>query len=396
MGSVMSIAKLAAAIAAVSLLAGCTTVTSGNATKDPSFKPGDAIVSLLNPGNYPTAPKPGSALKPGPETGRIYDGERMGEYVVGPWEVDPQLLDIDVTSTGLLLDVRSVLSAALDESAQKRQFIYGFGSTRGTSIGADHNRGLQNIVLRFPNPEEAAAAAGEFYAQYPSIHEPSARLNVPVQGHPEARAFENTSSDGTFAAAIVAAHGPFVICEYATTQETADTSMQLATKALDLQARRISDFKPTDPSQFATMQTDPEGLLSRTVPTKDHIGNQGLWGPRGFLHFDNDPIGSSAALTEAGVGVISIRGTHVYETRDDAAATQLAAKLLATATKTQPGPAVQGLPSARCVTMASDRVRANINICFAAVGRWAFQGSSLQPFDATQKMASQYLLLTAK
>jgi len=147
----MKIAELAAAVAAVSLLAGCTTVTNGEATKDPSFKRGDAIVSLLNPGNYPTAPKPGPALKQEAETGRIYDGERMGDYVVGPWEVDPRLLDVDATSTGLLLSAK-VLSTASDEIAKKHQFIYGFGSARGTGSNADHPRGLQNLVCAFPTP----------------------------------------------------------------------------------------------------------------------------------------------------------------------------------------------------------------------------------------------------
>ncbi|UCZ60740.1 DUF7373 family lipoprotein [Mycolicibacterium phocaicum] len=394
----MTTAKLAAATAAVALLAGCTTVTTGDATKDPSFKPGDAIVSLLNPGNYPTAPKPGPAMKPGAESGRIIDGERMGEYVVGPWEVDPQLLTIDVTSTGLLISVRSVLSPALDELAQKHHLVYGFGSARGTAIGADHNRGLQNLVLRFPNPEEAAAAAAEFYEQYPSIQDPSARLNLPVQGHPEARAFETTSSDGTFAAKIVAAHGPFVICEYATTQETADASMQLATKTLDLQARRIDDFEPTDPAQFASMQTDPEGLLSRTVPTKEHIGNQGLWGPRGILHYNDDPLQTGAMLTAAGVDVVSVRGTHLYRAKDTAAATQLAQKFAEPDGKnpTYPGPAVSGLPSAKCQAVDAAAVKARIYACSAALDRWVYTASSLQPFDATQRMASQYLLLTAK
>lgn len=166
MGSVMNIAKLAAATAAVSLLAGCTTVTNGDASRDPAFKPGDAVVSLLNPGNYPTAPKPGPAVKPGAETGRIFDAERMAEYVVGPWEVDPQLLDVDATSTGLWLDAKP-LSSVADDIAKKHQFIYGFGSARGAGAHADHPRGIQNAVLRFPNPDAAAAAAAEFMRRIP-------------------------------------------------------------------------------------------------------------------------------------------------------------------------------------------------------------------------------------
>ncbi|GCB00236.1 hypothetical protein [Mycolicibacterium sp. NCC-Tsukiji] len=393
----MTTAKLAAATAAVALLAGCTTVTTGDATKDPSFRPGDAIVSLLNPGNYPTAPKPGPALKQEAETGRIIDGERMGEYVVGPWEVDPQLVDIDVTATGLMLSVGSVL-LGLDDVAKKHQFIYGFGSTRGTPSNADHRRAVQNSVLRFPNPEAAAAAASDFYAQDRAARDPSAKLNIPVPGHPEARAFQFTMPDGAFATIALTAHGPFVLIQGTTAQESADISMQLAQKALDLQIPRIDDFKPTDPSQFATMQTDPEGLLRLTVPTKEHIGNQGLWGPRGILHFDDDPLQMATELRAAGVDVVSVRGTYVYRTKDAAAATQLAQKFAEPDAKnpTEPGPTVPGLPSAKCRATDVAEVKARVYSCAAALERWVYTASSLQPFDATQRMASQYLLLTAK
>jgi len=395
MGSVMKMAKLAAATAAVSLLAGCTTVTNGEATKDPSFKPGDAIVSLLNPGNYPTAPKPGPALKPGAETGRIIDGERMADFVVGPWEVDPQLLDVDSTSTGLLLDAK-VLSSVADDIAKKHQFIYGFGSARGAGIHADHPRGLQNLVLRFPDPDAAAAAAAEFYAQDPMTRDPSAQLNVPIPGHPETRAYQFTMANKSFATVALSAHGPFVLTQYADAQESPGVSLQLATKALELQAARIDGFRPTDPSHFADMQFDPDGLLRRTMPTKQPILNQGLWGPRGYIHFEDDPIASSAILTDAGVDVVSIRGTHVFQARDDAAATRLATKFTEPSAGTEPGPHVPGLPSARCVAASNDRIQAKVNTCYAAVGRWAFEAFSVQPFDATQKMAAQYLLLSAK
>ncbi|WP_020099969.1 hypothetical protein [Mycobacterium sp. 360MFTsu5.1] len=394
----MKIAKLAAATAAVALLAGCTTVTTGDATKDPSFKPGDAIVSLLNPGNYPTTPKPGPALKQEAESGRIIDGERMGEYVVGPWEVDPQLLNVGFISTGLLFSVGSLLSPELDQLAQQQHLIYAFGSGRHTAANADHLRRLQNTVLRFPSPEEAAAAASGFYTQHPRIHDPSTKLNIPIPGHPESQALQSTMPDGTFATSIISPHGPYVLIQGGTAQESPDASLQLATKALDLQARRIDDFKPTDPSQFATMQTDPEGLLSRTVPTKEHKANQGLWGPHGLLHFEDDPVQTTAALAAAGVDVVSVRGTYLYRAKDAAAAAQLAQKLAEPggSSPSEPGPTVPGLPTAKCRAINYAEVKALVYDCTASFDRWVYVASSLQPFDATQRMASQYLLLTAK
>ena len=396
----MKIAKLAAVAAAASLLAGCTTVTNGDATKDPSFKPGDAIVSLLNPGNYPTAPKPGPAMKPGAETGRIIDAERLSEFVVGPWEVDPALISIGVDVTGLYLDAESLISIErpMVQIAKDHQLINGFGSGRGTVRNADHRHRLTILVLRFPTANLANDAARQFSAQAPPLAGASPPQTLTIPGHQEALAHQATLADGAFAVTSVTPHGPYVVYQFATSDQTLDAATQLIIKSLELQVPRIDGFKPTDPGQFATMQTDPDGLLPRTVPTKEHIGNQGLWGPRGITHYDDDPVEVAAALTAASVDVVSVRGTQLYRAKDAAAATQLAQKLAEPDDKnpTEPGPIVPGLPSAKCRATDNADVRARIFTCAAPLDRWVYAASSLQPFDATQRMASQYLLLTAK
>lgn len=401
MGSVMKIARLTAATAAVSLLAGCTTVTTGDAAKDPSFKPGDAIVSLLNPGNYPTAPKPGPAMKPGAESGRLIDAERLGEFVVGPWEVDPTLISIGVNVTGLFLDadrLNSVEPGPMKQIAKDHQLINGFGSGRGTIRGADHDNQLVILVLRFPTADLANDAARQFSEQAPAIDRAAPNRPIPIPGHPEALAHESTTADRSFTVSAYTPHGPYVLYQYALSDVNVDTATQFVAKALDLQTSRIDKFQPTDPAQFATMQTDPEGLLSRTVPTKEHKGNQGLWGPRGILHFSDDPLQTGTDLTAAGVDVVSVRGTHIYRAKDAAAATQLAQKFAEPDAEnpTEPGPTVAGLPSAKCQATDAAEVKARVYSCSAALDRWVYTASSLQPFDATQRMASQYLLLTAK
>ncbi|WP_234791422.1 hypothetical protein [Mycolicibacterium mucogenicum] len=385
----------------MALLAACTTVTTGDATKDPSFKPGDAIVSLLNPGNYPTAPKPGPAMKPGAESGRLIDAERLAEFVVGPWEVDPTLISIGVATTGVYLEADGLVSVEpgpMTQIAKDHQLINGFGSARGTVRGADHENGLLILVLRFPTPDLANDAARQFSAQAPTIDRATPKQPIPIPGHPEALAHESTMFDGEFAVSSYTPHGPYVLYQYASSYGSVDIATQLITKALDLQSPRIDNFRPTDPVQFATMQTDPEGLLSRTVPTKEHKSNQGLWGPRGILHFSDDPLQTSTTLTPAGVDVVSVRGTHLYRAKDAAAATQLAQKFAEPDGKnpTEPGPSVPGLPSAKCQATDVAEVKARVYSCSAALDRWVYTAASLQPFDVAQRMASQYLLLTAK
>ncbi|BCI78673.1 hypothetical protein MTY66_02980 [Mycolicibacterium sp. TY66] len=401
MGNVMKTAKLAVATVAVALLAACTTITNGDATKDPSFRPGDAIVSLLNPGNYPTAPKPGPALKPGAESGRLIDAERLGEFVVGPWEVDPTLISIGVNVTGVFLDadrLNSVEPGPMKQIAKDHQLINGFGSGRGTIRGADHDNQLVILVLRFPTADLANDAARQFAAQAPTIDPASPNQPISIPGHPEALAHAATTSERSFTVSSYTPHGPYVLYQYASSDVNRDTATQFVAKVLDMQTSRIDKFQPTDPAQFATMQTDPEGLLSRTVPTKEHKSNQGLWGPRGILHFSDDPLLTSTALTPAGVDVVSVRGTHLYRAKDAAAATQLAQKFAEPDAKnpSEPGPAVPGLPSAKCQATDVADVKARVYSCAAALDRWVYTAASLQPFDATQRMASQYLLLTAK
>ncbi|MUL67344.1 hypothetical protein BOO86_22915 [Mycobacterium sp. CBMA 234] len=392
---------MTAAIAAASLLAGCSNVTSGDAQKDPSFKQGDAIVSLLNPGNYPTAPKPGPALKPGPESGRLIDAERLGEFVVGPWEVDSTLINLGVTTTGVILDpegLGSVEPGPMKQIAKDHQLINGFGSTRGTVRGADHQQGLVILVLRFPTSDLANDAASQFAAQAPVIDRATPNQQISIPGHPEALAHESTQADGTITVASYTPHGPYVLYQYASTDVNVDTATQFISKSLDLQASRIDGFRPTDPAQFATVQLDPDGLLPRTMPTKEHRGNQGLWGPRGLLHYEDDPLRSAAQLTAAGVDIISVRGTSLYRAKDAAAATQLAQKFAEPDAKnpTEPGPTVPGLPAAKCQAINNAEVNARVYACSAALDRWVYTAESLQPFDTTQRMASQYLLLTAK
>jgi hypothetical protein len=396
----MKITKLAAATAAMSLLAGCTTVKSGDATKDPSFKPGDAIVSLLNPGNYPTAPKPGPALKPGAETGRILDAERLGEFVVGPWEVDPQLVAIGVTTTGMVLSPESLTSVqrSMVQVAEDHQLINGFDSARGTVRGADHDNTLVNLVLRFPTPDLASNAARQFSAQATPVDRASPNQQISIPGHPEALAHESTTTDRTFTVSSYATHGPYVLYQYASSDVNIDTATQFVAKSLDLQAGRVDGFHPTDPAQFATMELDPERLLARTVPTKEHVLFQGRWGPRGFLHFEDDPVQAAVAWTVAGVDVISVRGTRLYRAKDASAAARLAQKFAEPDGRNpaEQGPTVSGLSSAKCKAVDNADVKARIYECAASLDRWVYAASSLQPFDATQRMASQYLLLTAK
>ncbi|HLR99314.1 MAG TPA: hypothetical protein VK069_06930, partial [Mycolicibacillus parakoreensis] len=76
--------SLAGLVAAATL--GCSTTVHGGASKAPP----SADASDLNPGNYPTAPRP-TGGKAGPKAGPYVEARRMSDFVTMPFEVDPDL-----------------------------------------------------------------------------------------------------------------------------------------------------------------------------------------------------------------------------------------------------------------------------------------------------------------
>jgi len=74
------------------MVAGCSTVEHGNAVRASGGPPpGTVDVTLLDPGNYPTKPLAPMGAAGTPATGALLDAQRMADFVVGPWEVDPAL-----------------------------------------------------------------------------------------------------------------------------------------------------------------------------------------------------------------------------------------------------------------------------------------------------------------
>ena len=90
----MTVLERLALAASVVLVAGCTTVMDGAATRDPGYVPGQVNVALLQPGNYPTSPRKPPA--PSIVLSVLVEAQRLAGYVIYPWEVDPGLIVQDI------------------------------------------------------------------------------------------------------------------------------------------------------------------------------------------------------------------------------------------------------------------------------------------------------------
>jgi hypothetical protein len=390
--------RIVAAVTVATGLAGCSTQIAGVALKGPTVKAGDIDTALLEPGNYPTSPLPAPASA---ATAAIVDAQQLADFVVGPWEADAALTTPNPTATLVIKNPAALELVLLTPAAQiasAHQFINGFSTDRATgSEETGHQKALGNIVMRFLTPDDASAAATDFAAQLPAVPGASPLQPVPISGHPEANPTQSTLSEGTFTVASFTADGPYVLYQYARAQESLDVATALVAKTLDLQAGRIDGFKPTDPTQFATMALDPSRLLAKTIPAPKPIVNMGVYGAHAILHFQVDPILAGQLYSAAGLDAASVGKTKVYQTKDPGAAAELATKLAGIiGNGAQPGPTVPALPAAKCVTSTDTNPLIDRYSCAASAGRWVITASSQQDRDVTQQIAAQYLMLVGK
>lgn len=396
-GRIRSRATIFVAAAAVAATAaGCGTVVNGAAKRDAGFHPGDALPALLNPGNYPTKPNkpPGN----GGVDGVILEGQRMADFVVGPWEVDPTLLVIGYDATMVWKNAAALqvtLAPPAPDIAGRHDFIVGFGSGRASSGPPGQSKALTNGVLRFASPADAAAAATEL-----GTSSRPEQTSFPVPGHPEAVALAATADDGTATVESYTPHGTYVFYDYARSQDgNLDTAAALAAKAIDLQGGRIDRFTPTDPAKFADLPIDPMGLLVRTLPpAKGQVTiRSGSWGPYGALHFASDPVAAAKIFDDGALVQKSYGESMVFESKDAAGAKRLFDGVTSNPSPgEQPAAGVPGLPSSMCTTSPGDDPTQPKFTCTFHVDRYVAAVASGQLGDAQQQAAAQYLMLTAR
>lgn len=389
------------AVALVAVIAGCTSTVAGSAVKATGGSTvGGTNSSRLDPGNYPAKPGSpyGNANSPG--VGAVIDAHRMAANVVVPDEVDPALTKPSWFNTGTLgmPDLISIdIPSPGPEIAAAHHVLFGFSTCRVSAGPADQEM-LINVVLRFPDPAAAVAAATELAARVPP---PAPGHPVPIPNYPAALAAAYDAQDFHAVASFVP-RGPYLLYQYAQSPQGPDAAVRLVATTLDLQGPRIDAFVPTDPAHFPDLPIDSTGFLNRVVPPDkgaNGTADSGTYQAQAALHFEADAK-ARQLFAAAGIDAVAILRTTVYRARDAASAQQMA-EMAAADTGVQPGAkpdvGVPGVPSAKCFEMGQsprDVSPARFQ-CFAAAGRYAFRAASQDLLDVQQQMASQYLMLTA-
>ncbi|HZC51584.1 MAG TPA: hypothetical protein VE441_03680 [Mycobacterium sp.] len=409
--------KSLAAMLAVVLLGCSHTTTAGTARPAPQSPTGPSAsvnVALLDPGNYPIAPQSPLGNAGSDHDGRLVEGRRMADYVVGPWQADAGLSNRGSSSAAVVIEDFQQLShvtwTPIVGGAFGLPFVVGFMSER-QAPGPDPQTTLRNAVLRFAGPAAASTAAQGMYAKAmgmprvpsatPIVTEPERA--VPIPGHPDATAALLTFQEGAQTVrelSVFTAHGPYVLVQVARCAAGADCEAPLAARTLDLQIPLIDKFSPTSADQFAALPRDPTGLVARTLPLPPDQATSttgAAYQVAGALHLEDNPSRIGPALTTAGVDIVSTSLTTVHQAKDAASAQTLSqaySDSAAATTAAQGAAPVPGLPQSRCTRVAGASGLVPHFWCVATAGRYAIKAVARQLDTAHQQIAAQYRMLT--
>lgn len=395
---------MAALTAVVSMVAGCTTVVAGvpiTAGKGPPKGPQLVVdPTLLDVGSYPVEPQPALGSAGTPARGAMVDAQRMANYVLGPWELDPALKAQDPMGAQVLNSTEALKllgPAELATVSGRHNFINGFVSARQAQDG----KKLLNAVLRFGDPSSAAAAVSDL--RETTLTESSnwaSVQRVAIPGHPDTLAISRTVLDPKTRPQWTTVrsftfHGPYVLTQVAQSADGMAPAAQLVANTINLQRVIIDQFPVTDPADFAQIAVDPTGLLSRTLllpPGEATTVQNARFGKRGSLHFQRDPVWSKALFDKTVMDLAARAKTNVYRVSDAYAALVLVDEFAAEvrATGGAPVDGVEFMPASRCME------RTVGFYCVAPADRWVTEAQSRSLDDAHQQVAAQYRLLVAE
>ncbi|QHE73338.1 hypothetical protein GFS60_06997 (plasmid) [Rhodococcus sp. WAY2] len=403
-------------LAAAVLLAGCA--STDDAPAEPTGKSGgDAQTAAVDPAALDTGDY---LITPAPEFGRAtqetildVDGQRLAEFTVVPFEIDPELTSVKmptmVMRSGKNLGV--VLSDAAGDIAHKNQMLYGYVSTATTPTTktTDPSRSVVQAVMRFNNPDDAAATAREIHQNLLTVDDGTGletAENIDILPHTLVSTGQTNFSAGPEVSVnAFTPHGNYLLYTWAKAPAAEkDWTARAVAKALSLQEPLIDQF-PATPTRAQNGGQSPElpmidqdKVLIYAIPEDDAQAQLGddmaAYGPRGMAHRSTNPPLTYKVLTAAGSEHNAVYKTSVYRAKDDAGAhtilTEFHNDLLAEGFTTAPTP--PGLPDAKCVT--KDTVNGTQDYCMVANGRYVGEASGTDnKKDVDQQISAQYLIL---
>ncbi|MCV7192670.1 DUF7373 family lipoprotein [Mycolicibacterium brumae] len=407
--------KLAVFVATVGILvSGCADLTNGSAVQDPNFDDTVAVPGLMEPGNYPTTPREPLGLAETRERGAALEGRRMLEYLLYPVEIDPSINNHGGDKTGMLWNPEAAAlrldNKGLRSALEAHDYVTGYSLTATEFTDGSRKKYLQNAVMRFATPEDAAAAAKDLAEASLSQNDsysgdPLPITPVPIPRYQEPGRGYTTSGSASFAASYVATvfvpHGPFVLAPTVTTVESMEATTNLLATTLDKERAELDKFQPTPVDKLPELERDPTGLLVR-VPEKpeDQLdGTVGPYGPHGALQFESDVLKSQKLFAETGVDFLGVELVFITRAKDQESAQRLLDYWADDISERgyAASDALPGLPNSRCVTKpASGDYGWPDTWCGVVQDRHVVNWNGPQGNDVRQRVTAAYMMLTAQ
>ncbi|MFQ6394038.1 hypothetical protein ACLMAJ_11325 [Nocardia sp. KC 131] len=360
----------------------------------------------LNTGPFQATPK---IYRPKFSTSRHVfhiESRRMMEYLVSPYDVDPDMSHLGDTRIIDQLSFDSVTGVFPDafKPIVERNYLIGGALTSRSNNNLRSKKFMTISILRFPSDAAARTATADFVGEDERAAEP--RHRIALEGVENAVV---TSTDDV-RARLFASQGPYVVLSQFTAPQ-ADPKAIAAQfrKMLGLQFAKLRNLMPTPVDDILDLPSDPDRIMSVALPpTKgasgiwQHDSEIGTYSPAGQLHFERDAAVSTQAFTDAGVDLIAQNDGIVYRTRDLESAFRLQTALAKLGKNDEEIAGPPGIADAHCIKLDErEPIRDGTFLCALVYGRYlaivsatSVLRESVEP-SFYQRAAAQYSILAA-
>lgn len=357
-------------------------------------------ISALDVGGYATSPR--TIGKQNIDRARLTEGQRLGNYLPTPFEVDSRFkFQSGLSSNSVYGFIERIYTVGDTFTEDASGFVGGFYSWAQTHEDILVAEILSNAAMVFDSEASATAAADALARSQRARKE--GRVIVSIPGYADGHAFWDPARQELF---TVKAYKQIVLysvikdsakIEVGTTDLNAMST--LATSNWAAVQPRIEEFDPTPVDKLVDTELDHDRLLGHSLPRQGEESQKnppGIYNQQGALHISTRPETDKKLFETAGVEWLGINATELYQTKDAKGAELLSEEHSALNKTLRSADSPKGLPVARCDEL---KVKDSFTMrfhCTVAYDRYVIEARSNQLIDAHQRISAQYAMLAAK
>ncbi|MGV9582235.1 DUF7373 family lipoprotein [Nocardia farcinica] len=363
--------------------------------------------STVDAGNYRVEPQVLGNAK-NDKQARSVEALRLADYVVLPFEADPSYVqDAWFVNPHIVLNRKALGSLVINDTFDDvaEDLVAGWVNSWSTGGPPEAPRRTLSIaVLMFPDAATAQRVG-------PALEHDDFTYNidnqpVPITKYPTTTAHWRPGVSSLGSWTVHDRYVVFVKVDDNLVPPDLPNLVGHVERILDVQIPLLDEFEPTPPDQLAKIPLDPTGLLGRTLPSDANrpprAEPDGVYTRRGAVTLMDGGAELLAELDRAEVDLMSFGDAVVFRSKTAAGATQLW-RDWQFSTHLDPDQTLVDAPDGlgdhvECLldSPSAESSTLDMNICMFQVDRYVVQAYGRNLRDLHQKMAAQYVLLTAK